>query len=102
MVWAILLLLIVVATYAIPKLGKALLVLLAILLLLAATGAVALYLMNTRDEAERKLAETRIKPVEVELVDLAVRPGHGTGSYTLIGRWVEAAAWGAPVGLPNR
>jgi len=86
MTWAILLIIVVVAAFAIPKFGKAMLGLGGILLILVAVGAVVLYEMDRRQKAERGVAKTRIKPNEVELVDLAFRPGSGTGSYTLVGR----------------
>jgi hypothetical protein len=86
MAWAILLIIIIVPAFAIPKFGKALLGLGGILLILAALGAVVLYKMDRQQRAEHEVAKTRIKLNEVELVDLVLRPGHSTGSYTLVGR----------------
>ena len=48
-------------------------------------GAIALFVVGHRQQAERELAKTRIKSDEVELVDLALRSGYA-GSYTLVGR----------------
>jgi hypothetical protein len=45
-----------------------------------------MYESDKRDKAERTVARTRIRPAEVELVDLALRPNYSGSSYTLVGR----------------
>jgi hypothetical protein len=81
----LLLVIIIIAAFAVPRFGKAVLVFLGIVLLGVAIFA-WLYESDKRDRAERAVARTRITPAEVELVGLALQPSSLGGSYTLIGR----------------
>lgn len=85
MIW-IVVVLVIIAAFALPRFGKALAGLFGVLLVLAIVGAIILFVMDRRQKAERELAKTRIKTAEVDLVDLGLRNGYGAGSYTLVGR----------------
>ncbi len=85
MLWAIVILGVIVAAFAVPKFGKAVLAFLGVIVVLVAIGGLYLFASNRRDKAEREAAKARIRPNEIELVDLAFRNGY-SGSYTLIGR----------------
>ena len=85
MVW-IAIILLVVAAFAIPRLGRVLLRSSAFVLALSVIGAVVLFVMDRQYQAERELAKTLIEAGEIELVDLALRNGYAVGSYTLVGR----------------
>ena len=84
--WAVLVVLIIIAAFAIPRFGTALLALLGVVVIGVVILGVVLYQMDQQDKRERELATSRISRSEIELVDLALQPGYGTSSYTLVGR----------------
>jgi hypothetical protein len=86
MTWAVILVALIIAAFAIPRLGKALLVLLAVVVVIAAAVGLVLYIQSQREQAARDLAKTFIRASEIELVDLVLLPSHGTGSFRLAGR----------------
>ena len=69
-----------------PRLGKALLVLLGIVVVIIAAGALWLYEMDQTDKHEREIAKTKISPSQIELSDLLLRPSYGNGDFALVGR----------------
>ena len=81
--WLLLIVLVVIAGFAVPRFGKALLVFSGLVI-----GAAVLYAYrSSKDaEAERLSARSRITPEDIELADLQLRPTYGTGSYQLTGR----------------
>ena len=76
----------VIAAFAVPRFGKFLLRLMVVLIALAVVGAIVLFVMNQRKQAERRAARERIGQSEIELVDLTLQPSYGIGSYKLLGR----------------
>jgi hypothetical protein len=85
-VWLLLVVVIVFAALAVPRFGKVVLILLAVLIGLAAVGGLVLYRMDQQEKRERAIAKSRIPFDEIDLVNLALQPSYGTGSYTLVGR----------------
>ena len=83
MVVILIIIILVVAGFALPRLGKALLVLLGVLVLGALGIAAWVYQNNLEQNREREAAKTRIRIAEVDLSDLTLGSG---SSSTLAGR----------------
>jgi arginine exporter protein ArgO len=77
---------IIIAGFAIPRLGKVLLWIGALGAVLLVVCGVVLYEMNRRQEAEQARSMTLIKPTEIELSDMLLNPNDGSDSFTLVGR----------------
>lgn len=87
MLWVFLIVGLVAAAFAIPKLGKALLILLGIALAVAALGVCYLIVTERQNRAEREAAKHRITRNEIELADLTLGKDRVSPSgYTLRGR----------------
>ena len=81
--WWLIAIVVLIAAFAVPRFGKFLLATIALMLVV---GGSCLFVLNERQERERKAALIRIRPHEVELADFRLTPGAVTGLYTLAGR----------------
>ncbi len=77
--WWLILIFVIIAAFAIPRFGIALAV---TVVVGVALGGVWLY----EERAEQEVAKTHIQQSEVYLVGLTLKPGPGSGSYSLVGR----------------
>lgn len=84
--WALLVVVIIIAALAVPRLGKVLLGITGLVVVGGVLVFAAAYWMEQQDRREREIAKTRIGNNEVELVDLVLQPGYGSGAYKLVGR----------------
>lgn len=83
--WLLVLVLLLIAGFAVPRLGKALLVVCGVLILLIIGLFAYLSIERRRSDAEDVAASKRIPHADVELSDLVLEPS-GSGSYKLTGR----------------
>ncbi len=77
--WALILLILVIVAFAVPKFGKALLVVIGVLVVIG----IIWYLKNQHEE---ELAKKRIVPNEIQFVDLRLAPSYSPESFRLLGR----------------
>lgn len=77
--WFLILLIVVIASFAVPKFGKTLLVVIGILM----TVGFAWYLKNQHEE---KISKQRISPSEIQFDDLRMAPRYSPESFRLLGR----------------
>ncbi len=77
--WVLIILIVLIAAFAVPKFGKALLVVIGILVV----GGFALYLNGQHKE---ELAKKRISPDEIQLDDLRLAPSYSPESFRIVGR----------------
>jgi hypothetical protein len=77
--WWLIAILVVIAAFAFPRFGKALLVLVGL-------AAVALFVIYQQSEQEESAARQRVTPQQVELTDLRLGPPQYGSSYGLTGR----------------
>lgn len=79
MVWAIVILIVIIAAIAVPNFGKSLLAIVGLIALL-----IAFYVYNEKAEAEA--SRKRIAPTELQITNLALAPHTYGSSYRLTGR----------------
>ena len=77
--WLIIVLGLVVAGFAIPRLGKVLLVLLGVLVVLIVVAGLWLYERDQQNKHEREVAKTRISVSQIELSELRLGGGRLVG-----------------------
>lgn len=77
--WALLILAVIIAAFAVPTFGKALLGVIGVLIIICV-------LWYLSEQAETESSKKRIAPYEIELTELTLVPGYGSGSYKLQGR----------------
>lgn len=87
--WLLLVVILIIAGFAVPRFGK---VLLATVVAVVVVGGAYLYETNRRQDVERAAAKTRIAIAEVQLIDLLLQPGYSSGVYTLVGRLRNGSA----------
>lgn len=76
--WALLIIVVIIGAFAVPKFGKAILGIVAVLIAIG-------FIVYFSEQAEEEASKKRIAPTEIELADLVLVPGYGSG-YTLRGR----------------